>query len=395
MLTTVSVAAAALVGLSTSAPVSAACTVGRQLQQGMSGTDVNCLETTMQALGWQSSYIDSYYGSVTVTAVKRVQASVGLAQTGVADPAFLQALGIWGAQSSPGCVITTVVRSTETSGGAACLERALQFWGYQSTYIDSYYGTVTVNALARFQADHGLPVNGSLVDYATGIALGIWFGPPPPPPPALPAGCLQYPTTPDAAGVFTINPGTYQRVAATSEVGPKGPIIVIGDSLTWQTATETAAMLRSTGFGPVCVSGTISATVQWGTAAIPDGLDSIARIRASAPVWSGPTPRVVVALGTNDSGFVTTSASAALADIRTMLTAIGPTSKPVAWMSVRSKRAAPWPARENNWNAQLAVAGVEVMPWAGEFQPAWIQGDKVHCNAAGKVARVAFYGRLT
>ncbi|MEQ1700825.1 MAG: peptidoglycan-binding protein [Ilumatobacteraceae bacterium] len=286
------------------------------------------------------------------------------------------------------------MRATETSSGVACVELALAFWGYQSTYVDSYFGTVTVAALARFQADHGLAVNGSLVEYATGVALGVWFGPPPPPPPALPAGCLQFATTADSNGVFTVNPNQYQRVAATSETGVKGPIIVIGDSLTWQTATDTAAALRLVGYGPVCVSGTISATVQWGNAQIPDGLDSIARIRASAPVWSGPTPRVVIALGTNDTGFVTTSPAAARSDIHTMLTAIGPTSKPVAWMTVRTTRQAPWPARESNWNTQLVAAGVETMPWAAEFQNAWVGSDKVHCVAAGRVARVAFFGRL-
>ena len=215
-----------------------------------------------------------------------------------------------------------------------------------------------------------------------------------PPVPTVPVGCLQYAATPDAAGVFVINPNQYQRVAATPETGPKGAIIVIGDSLTWQTTAETAAQLRTSGWGPVCVSGTISATVQFGNAEIPDGLDTIARIRASAAVWRDGDPKVVIALGTNDSGISASSLTAAKSYVSNMLGAIGPTAKPVSWMTVHTKRLAPWPTREGIFNRAIVESGVETMPWDAEFQNTWVSADKIHCTPTGKAARVALYARL-
>lgn len=384
-----------VVGAAPGDAAAVSCSVSRQLAQTTSGAEVACLEARLQELGYQTSYVDSYYGTVTVAAVKRLQASVSLPQTGIADPATLSALGIYSqaVRLAPTCRISAAVRATETSAAAACVEQALSFLGFQSTYLDSYYGTVTVSSVAALQRSKALPVNGSLVDYATAVALGIWTGPAPVVPVA-PSGCLQYPTTPDADGVWIVNPNQYQRVAATSEVGSKGPIIVIGDSLTWMTAKETAMQLRASGWGPVCVSGTIAASVQFGNAQIPDGLDSIARIRASSTVWQGSGPKVVVALGTNDVGFSGTSLSSAKSYVSNMLAAIGPTEEPVAWMTVRTKRLSPWPARESTFNQAIAESGVQVMPWAAEFQNAFCGSDKVHLVSAGKVARVALYGRL-
>ena len=382
--------------LSVTGPVDAAvgCSVSRPLAQGSTGADVNCLEVRLRGLGHQSSYVDSYFGTVTTAAVKRFQTSVSLPASGVADQATLSALGLWSSPGPVSCKITTTPLAKETSTAVACVESRLRELGLQSTYIDSYYGTVTAATVKRYQSSVGIIGDGSRVDAYTAISLGIWGGPPPPPPPADPVGCLQYGTTADADRVFVINPSQYVRQVATSEPGVKGPIIVIGDSLTWQTAKDTAVQLRAAGWGPVCVQGTIAASVQFGNAQIPDGLDMIARIRATHPSWVGAHIKVVVALGTNDVGFSTTSLTAAKSYVTNMLAAIGPTTQPVAWMTVRTERGSPWPAREDTFNRAVTESGVQVMPWSAEFSTAYCGTDDVHLVAAGRAARVALYGRL-
>jgi hypothetical protein len=215
-----------------------------------------------------------------------------------------------------------------------------------------------------------------------------------PPTPPTATGCLQYLATPDPTGMYLVSPNYYQRVAAVLEHGPRGPIIVIGDSLTWLSATHTAEVLRSAGWGPVCVSGTIGATVQFGTAEIPDGLDAIARIRSSAAIWQGPEVKVVVALGTNDSGFAKASLADAKSYVDAMVAAIGPTTQPIGWMTVRTKRLAPWPTREDLFNQAIAEAGLQLLPWAATFQDTWVHSDLVHLTEEGKAARAALYAPL-
>lgn len=61
----------------------------------MYGTGVNCIETTLKSLGYQSTYIDTYYGTVTTAAVKSFQTNKGLTPTGAVDQATGTALGIW------------------------------------------------------------------------------------------------------------------------------------------------------------------------------------------------------------------------------------------------------------------------------------------------------------
>lgn len=89
------VAATTVGPLAPIAPASAACTISTTYRQGMRGTGVNCIESRLKALGYQSSYIDRYYGTFTVAAVKRFQKAQHLPITGVVNQATGTALGIW------------------------------------------------------------------------------------------------------------------------------------------------------------------------------------------------------------------------------------------------------------------------------------------------------------
>ena len=57
-----------------------------------SGEKVSALQTRLKALGFYSGEIDGFYRTTTVNAVTEAQQMMGLAQTGQADPAFIEAI---------------------------------------------------------------------------------------------------------------------------------------------------------------------------------------------------------------------------------------------------------------------------------------------------------------
>jgi peptidoglycan hydrolase-like protein with peptidoglycan-binding domain len=86
--------------------------------------------------------------------------------------------GLVGAPPSAGCSIDVPHSLGMRGAGVWCVERTLERKGYQSTYVDGYYGTVTVAAVRCFQRDHGLVADG-VTTAPTAILLGIWSGPTP------------------------------------------------------------------------------------------------------------------------------------------------------------------------------------------------------------------------
>jgi hypothetical protein len=55
----------------------------------------------------------------------------------------------------------------------ACLEQTLKAKGLQSTYIDSYFGTITRTTIINYQRSKGLYADGT-VGQQTARSLGIW-----------------------------------------------------------------------------------------------------------------------------------------------------------------------------------------------------------------------------
>jgi murein DD-endopeptidase MepM/ murein hydrolase activator NlpD len=195
-------AVAISVGSGGSPPVdAAACSIGTQtLRHRSSGAAVNCLERTLQAKGFQSSYIDTFFGTITISSVKRYQRANGLYVDGVVGAQTGRSLGIWGGTvssppasgstpsptptSSPSaCAITRTLRPLERNCQVRTLERLLQTKGYQSSYIDDYYGTITVTAVKAVQREFGLSVNG-VADSNVIRALEGEISAPAPAPPA-------------------------------------------------------------------------------------------------------------------------------------------------------------------------------------------------------------------
>ena len=117
------------------------------------------LQEDLTTLGFYSGPIDGLYGPATVAGVKSLQASAGLPQTGVVDPATQRALN---AQLAG--------RGTQQSLNIAALQGALSAAGFYTGAIDGIWSDELESALRAFQTSENLPVTGA-IDPATLAAL--------------------------------------------------------------------------------------------------------------------------------------------------------------------------------------------------------------------------------
>lgn len=96
-----------------SAAVYPGCTIDRTYRQGDRGDGVHCIELALRAQKFQRSYVDGYFGSVTVTSVRNFQwAKRLLPMTGVVDERVAAALGIW---QTPSTTTATTTPETPTT----------------------------------------------------------------------------------------------------------------------------------------------------------------------------------------------------------------------------------------------------------------------------------------
>ena len=77
----------------------------------------------------------------------------------------------------PRCRVDRTLSHRNRGDAVLCLERRLLKLGYLDRSIDTYLGTLTVDAVKRFQSNRGLRSSG-VVGPRTAAALGIGWGPP-------------------------------------------------------------------------------------------------------------------------------------------------------------------------------------------------------------------------
>lgn len=271
-------------------------------------------------------------------------------------------------------------------------------------------GLAAVYAAAPSRPDMPQPVTNSVTWFAPVPLMDIPVVPATPDVPVVPvvqvvapeAGCVDH-ATPGAQLDMPL-PGVvrYQNwihtVVEYRQAGPRGAVAVVGDSLTWESAVETAASLVLAGWGPVCVDALPGRdTVNSGGA----GVVAIERIRASHGVWAAPSVRWVIALGTNDTHQVGADTVEAVRRIDAVVAAVGSVQQRVVWMNVATLRPGTSPAEEALFNAVVATDGrVHLLDWAGRLQLDWIREDLVHLSTSGvggRSALIAWHldGRLT
>lgn len=215
----------------------------------------------------------------------------------------------------------------------------------------------------------------------------------PMPGPATHGGCLLGSVAPVAAsidpaqrwsiGVVSIN----WKTALYPLSGVRGPVVVVGDSLTHGSVNTTMRDLVDAGFGPVCIDAAVSRRVVVGTATLVSGVDTITRIKTSDPAWALPVVRWVLALGTNDVRPYPATLATFSTTIAYGRNAVGPTVVPMYWVDVRTRRGEPYTTYENEWNNRLAAAGTIVIgfaAWADALaDPGSVfAGDLIHLTTA-------------
>ena len=174
--------------------------------------------------------------------------------------------------------------------------------------------------------------------------------------------------------------------------GTRGAVVVVGDSLTKSSVHETMSKLIDAGFGPICLDAGFGRYLgtHRGPSSVSTGVEVIARIKASEPVWGAKSVTWVIALGTNDVGFTTAARGTTFAAtwIGAARDAIGPTTTVPYWVNIATGRP-PAVTVEQMWNEQLLTAGV-VIDWADAVAgqtSVYLKGDQIHLTAEGVVLR--------
>lgn len=213
-----------------------------------------------------------------------------------------------------------------------------------------------------------------------------------PPDPAI-GGCLTGLAERDTTGRWlqqTVN--KWGKIGYYAGFGEKGPLVIVGDSLTWQSIIPAMNTLIDRGYGPICLDGVISRWSTTGSMSIPPATAAISRIKSSHGFWRSDSVRWVIAMGTNDVAATTTSASAARARIDAVVAAIGSSYHQIGWINVRTRRGSPWPPREDTFNRQIALTpNVYPIDWSSLVAPSpptyvW-NSDLIHLTVVGQQAR--------
>ncbi len=163
-------------------------TVGTVLQNGMKGSEaVRAMQRRLKELGYYNGVIDGDFGDGTELAVRSFQSNNGLTVDGKAGESTLNRLNSSSAKrpsssSGSGQRVTPIPQYTPVtqfynvtpapdgsyvtlrpgSSGTLVsnLQNALRRQGYYNGTVDGKYGTGTIEAVIRFQADHGLSQDG-------------------------------------------------------------------------------------------------------------------------------------------------------------------------------------------------------------------------------------------
>ena len=85
----------------TAPPITAACTITAVLKQGATGTEVQCLETQLQAGGFTTTPADATFDAATDTAVRAYQTAKSLEVDGIVGRQTAQTMGIWAGPLGP------------------------------------------------------------------------------------------------------------------------------------------------------------------------------------------------------------------------------------------------------------------------------------------------------
>ncbi|MEA5521081.1 peptidoglycan-binding protein [Limnoraphis robusta] len=176
------------------------------IREGDRGSEVSAIQSSLQSLGFFNSNVTGFFGPITREAVIRFQQSRGLSADGVVGSNTLAALGLSQPQNPPFPPISRAVIGLgqgDSGPGVRDLQTRLRQLGYFNTEPTGNFGSITRDAVIRFQQVNRIPVTG-LVSEETLVFLNNRIptlpGNPNPTPP--PSGTLRRGDTGPAVGVL-------------------------------------------------------------------------------------------------------------------------------------------------------------------------------------------------
>ena len=129
-----------------------------ELKQGSRGDAVTKLQKRLTELGYDCGKADGIYGSRTSRAVRFFQDALGVSQTGRATGEMQQKLF---SANAPEYVHYVLLKKGSSGVRVEDLQARLRKLGYLANPVDGQYGETTKKAVALFQKDAGLKVDGS------------------------------------------------------------------------------------------------------------------------------------------------------------------------------------------------------------------------------------------
>lgn len=137
------------------------------LKKGMSGSEVETLQSNLKKLGYFEDSVTGFFGTVTENAVKKFQEEHRLTVDGIAGD---ETLAYIDKLLNPTITAGIVLKKGMSGDDVAALQNALKVLGFFNDEVTGYFGDVTEEAVRSFQASCNIEADG-VVGTQTMLAL--------------------------------------------------------------------------------------------------------------------------------------------------------------------------------------------------------------------------------